>query len=89
MRSKGGAAADVPEGAVVRVLGLLEHGLGVHPNPAPAPEQSSSTAQISDRAEVSPGKRPITFVRRRTSTNVLSRRFVVRIRLRCSKGKRR
>ncbi len=35
------------------------------------------------------GERPITFVRRRTSTKVRSRRFVLRIRLRCSEGKRR
>jgi hypothetical protein len=34
---------------------------------------SSSTAQSSDSEEVSPGNRPITFVRRRTSTNVRSR----------------
>jgi len=30
-------------------------------------EESSSTAQTSESAEVSPGKRPITFVRRRSS----------------------
>jgi hypothetical protein len=42
--------------------------------------ESSSTAQISDSALVSPGKRPMTFVRRRTSTKVLSRRGEVRIR---------
>ncbi len=46
-------------------------------------EESSSTAQIKESAEVSPGKRPITFVRRRTSTNVRSSKFVLRIRLRC------
>jgi hypothetical protein len=34
---------------------------------------------MSERAEVSPGKRPMTLVRRRTSTNILSRRFVVLI----------
>src|ERR1700691_698000 len=50
---------------------------------------SSSTAQMSDSAEVSPGNRPITLVRRRTSTNVLSSRFVVLIRLRCWEGNRR
>ena len=49
-------------------------------------DESSSTAQISERADVSPGNRPITLVRRRTSTNVLSRRFVVLIRLRCPDG---
>ena len=37
---------------------------------------SSSTAQISDSAEVSPGKRPMILVRRRTSTKVRSSRFV-------------
>jgi hypothetical protein len=42
---------------------------------------SSSTAQIRLRALVSPGKRPITLVRRRTSTKVRSSRFVLRIRL--------
>jgi hypothetical protein len=51
--------------------------------------ESSSTAQMSERADVSPGKRPMTLVRLRTSTNVLSRRFVVLIRLRCSNGNRR
>src|SRR3954469_22066275 len=35
------------------------------------------------------GKRPITLVRRRTSTKVRSSRFVLRMRLRCSAGQRR
>ena len=52
-------------------------------------EESSSTAQIKQSAEVSPGKRPITFVRLRTSTKVRSSRLVLRIRLRCAAGKRR
>src|SRR5215211_3657600 len=47
---------------------------------------SSSTAQTSESAEVSPGKRPITFVRLRTSTKVRSKRLVERIRLRCAVG---
>src|SRR5437867_3871217 len=49
-------------------------------------EESSSTAQIRRSADVSPGKRPITFVGRRTSTKVRSKRFVERIRLRCARG---
>ena len=42
--------------------------LGVMTTPRQPRLESSSTAQISDSAEVSPGERPITFVRRRTST---------------------
>src|SRR5271170_6820996 len=61
-------------------------GLGFIFTPRQPREESSSTAQMRDRAEVSPGNRPMTLVRRRTSTNVLSRRFVVRMRLRCAEG---
>src|SRR5918999_336673 len=62
---------------------------GVMTTPRQPRLESSSTAQIRLRALVSPGKRPITLVRRRTSTKVRSSRFVERIRLRCSDGQRR
>src|SRR5207247_1717801 len=62
---------------------------GVMTTPRQPREESSSTAQIKASAEVSPGKRPITFVRRRTSTKVRSSRLVLRMRLRCWEGKRR
>src|SRR3712207_6691234 len=62
---------------------------GVVTTPRQPRLESSSTAQIRLSALVSPGKRPITFVRRRTSTKVRSSRFVLRIRLRCSDGQRR
>ena len=47
-----------------------------HDDAAPARLVSSSTAQIRLRALVSPGKRPMTLVRRRTSTKVRSSRLV-------------
>jgi hypothetical protein len=46
----------------------------------------SSTAQTSERQLVSPGKRPITLVRRRTSPSDRSSRFVLRHRSRCLSG---
>jgi transposase len=59
-----------------------------HDDAAPA-AAGEFEAQIRLRALVSPGKRPMTLVRRRTSTKVRSSRFVLRIRLRCSGGQRR
>ena len=60
---------------------------GVILTPRQPREANSNTAQIKVSAEVSPGKRPITLVRRRTSTKVRSSKFVDRSRLRCSEGK--
>ncbi len=52
-------------------------------------EARSSTAQTRDRQLCSPGRRPITFIRRRVSPKVRSIRLVCRKRLRCSFGNRR
>ena len=46
----------------------------------------SRTAKTSERQLVSPGKRPITLVRRRTSPSERSSRFVERHRSRCLSG---
>ena len=72
-----------------RMRSICATALGVMVTPRQPRLESSRTAQISDSAEVSPGNRPMILVRRRTSTNVRSRRFVERVRLRCASGNRR
>jgi hypothetical protein len=71
-----------------RMRSMCATALGVMVRPRRPRLASSRTAQISE-ALVSPGQRPMIFVRRRTSTKVRSSRFVLRVRLRCSRGKRR
>ena len=72
-----------------RMRSICATALGVMVTPRQPRLENSRTAQISDSAEVSPGNRPMILVRRRTSTNVRSRRFVERVRLRCASGNRR
>ena len=55
-------------------------------SPRQPPLARSSTAQTSDRQLCSPGKRPITFTRRRLSPKVRSSRLLWRIRSQCSAG---
>jgi len=62
------------------------HGQAAHSQPR---EARSSTAQTRVRQEVSPGRRPMTLVRRRVSPKVRSMKFECRIRRWCSAGNRR
>src|SRR4051794_20849600 len=74
------AVAGAPVLLATRRRSISATVFGVITTPRQPRLESSSTAQMSDSAGVSPGKRPITLVRRRTSTNVRSSRLVVRIR---------
>jgi hypothetical protein len=58
-------------------------------NPRQPREARSSTAHTSDMQLVSPGSRPMTLTRRRVSPKVRPMKLECRVRVQCSRGKRR
>lgn len=58
-------------------------------NPRQPRDARSRTAHTSDRQLVSPGRRPMTLLRRRVSPKVRSMNLECRTRVQCSRGKRR